>query len=66
MYIGQLSSGGLKNPSMPSSTVVSQYFAVLDASFPVIRLSNIPARKAGMKILSKYVNSSFIVCEKKH
>ena len=63
-YIGQLSRGGLKNPSMPLSTVVSQSFAVLDASSPAIRLSNIPARKAGMKILAKYVNSSFIVCEK--
>ena len=63
-YIGQLSRGGLKNPSMPLSAAVSQAFAVLDASSSAVRKSNIPARKAGMKILAKYVNSDFIVCEK--
>ena len=35
---------------MPSSTVVSQSLTVSDASSPAMRLSNIPARKAGFKI----------------
>ena len=63
-YIGLLSHGGLKNPPVPLSTVVSQSFAVVDASSPAIRLLNIPVRKAGIKILAKYVDSSFIACEK--
>ena len=45
-YIGQLSRGGLKNPSMPLSTMLSIFFAALDTSSPAIRFSNIPARKA--------------------
>ena len=36
-FIGQLSRGGLKNPSMPLSKVVSQFLAVLDASSQAIR-----------------------------
>ena len=65
-YIGQLSRSGLENSSISLSTVVSQSFAVLNESSPAIRLLNILARKVGMKTLAKYVDSSFIVCEKTH
>ena len=63
-HIGQLSRVGLKNPSMPLSTAISQWFAVSDANSPAIRQSNIPARKARMKVLASDVNLPFIVCEK--
>ena len=62
-YIKQLSHGGLKNPSLPLNTVVSQSFDVLDESSPALRLFNVPARKTRMKILAKYVKSTLIVCE---
>ena len=63
-YIGQLSRGGLEITSMSLSTVVSHSFAVLDENSPAIRLSNIAARKVGMKFFAKYVNSSCIACQK--
>lgn len=63
-YIGVLSRGGLKNPSLPLSIAVSQAFAILDASSTAIRKSGVPARKAGIKILKQYLNSSFIVCDR--
>ena len=63
-YIGILSRGGLKNPSLPMSSAVSQAFAILDATSETIRNSHVPARKAGMRILQHYLDCSFIVCSK--
>jgi hypothetical protein len=63
-YIGILSRGGLKNPSLPLSSAVSQAFAILDATSAAIRNSDVPARKAGMRILKHYLDSSVIVCDR--
>ena len=63
-YIGLLSRGGLKYPSLPLSTAVSQGFAILDATSDAIKKSGIPTRKAGMEILKQFLNSSFIVCDR--
>ena len=60
-YIGILSRGGLKNPSLPMSNAVSQAFAILDATSETIKNSEVPARKARIRILQHYLDSSFIV-----
>ena len=53
-YIGILSRVGLKSPSLPMSNAISQAFAILDATSQTIRNSEVPARKAGMRILQHY------------
>ena len=50
-YIGILSRGGLKNLSLPMSNAVSQAIVILDATSETIRNSEVPVRKAGMRIL---------------
>ena len=53
-FIGHLSRGGLKSPSLASSIAVSQAFALLDSCSAAMRKSVVPASKAGMKVLAKY------------
>lgn len=63
-YIGLLSRGGLKNPSVPLKNAVSDAFAILDASSAVIRKCEMPSRIAGIAVLQQFLDTSFIVCEK--
>ena len=58
MYIGILSRGGLKNPSLPMSSAVSEAFVILDATLETLRNSHVPARKAGMRIVQHYLDFS--------
>lgn len=62
-YINILSRGGLLCPSEKLADIVSQAFALLDASSPAIRLCDLPSKKAGFLILSRYLDTSGIVCE---
>ena len=62
-YIGLLSRGGLKNPSMSLKNAVSDAFAILDASSAAIRRCKIPSRIAGVTVLQHYLDVSSILCE---
>ena len=49
---------------MPSKNVVSDAFAILDASSSVIRKCELPTRIAGITVLQQYLDTSSIVYEK--
>ena len=61
--IGLLSRGNLINPSVKLGDMVSKAFALLDASSNAIRKCSISSKKAGTVILSKYLDTSGVVCE---
>ena len=61
--IGLLSCGNLINPSVKLGDIVSKAFALLDNSSNAIQKCSTSSKKTGNVFLSKYLDTSRVVCK---